>query len=64
MALDRWLADDEVSDRLCGVVSTGDTWRFGFLDREARRVTQDLRLYRVPDDLETLLGILFASLTD
>ncbi len=64
VALDRWLEDDEVSDRLYGVVSTGDSWRFGFLDREARRVTQNLRLYTVPDDLETILGILVALLTD
>ncbi len=64
VALDRWLEDDEVSDRLYGVVSTGDSWRFGFLDREARRVTQDLRLYTVPDDLAALMGILVALLTD
>ncbi len=64
VALDRWLEDEEVSDRLYGVVSTGDSWRFGFLDREARLVTQDLRLYTVPDDLEAIMGTLVALLTD
>ncbi len=64
IALDRWLEDDEAGDLLYGVVSTGDSWRFGFLDRKARRVTQDLRLYRVPDDIEDLVAILAALLTD
>ncbi len=64
VALDQWLEGEEVSDRLYGAVSTGDSWRFGFLDRSARCVTQDLRLYTVPDDLETLIGILIALLTD
>ncbi len=64
VALDRWLADEEISDHLYGVVSTGDSWRFGFLERKVRRVTQDLRLYTVPDDLEAIMGILVALLTD
>lgn len=64
VALDRWLGDDEAGERIYGSVSTGDSWRFGFLDRPARRVTQDLSLYTVPDDLEQLVGILTALLTD
>lgn len=64
IALDRWLNSDESSDRLYGIVSTGDAWRFGFLDRTARRITQDLRLYSVPDDLEQLVSILVALLKD
>lgn len=58
VALDRWIEEDEADDLLYGVVSTGDSWRFGFLDRKARHVTQDLRLYTVPDDIEALVAIL------
>ena len=38
-------------------------WRFGVLDRQARRVTQDLNLFRVPADLGPLLQILVGILT-
>ncbi len=42
--------------------SLGDAWRFGFLDRGREHLTQDLRLYTVPDDLERLVGTLVAIL--
>ncbi|MCP4660199.1 MAG: hypothetical protein GY856_32765 [bacterium] len=61
IALDRWLEETEPKT-LWGAVSMGDAWRFGFLDREAALLTQDLHLYPVPDDLERLLGILVAIL--
>lgn len=64
LALDQWLGGEEGSDRLNGVVSMGDAWRFGYLDREAKRVTRDLNLYRVPADFEEIVGILVALLTD
>ncbi len=63
VALDRWLEDDE-AEILWGVVSMGDAWRFGFLDRGSEHLTQDLRLYTVPDDLERLVGTLVAILAD
>ncbi|MEM9162668.1 MAG: hypothetical protein AAGC54_06310 [Cyanobacteria bacterium P01_F01_bin.4] len=43
---------------LYGAVTTGDIWKFGLLYREEKRIVQDINLYRVPADLEELLGIL------
>ena len=61
IALDRWV---ESSDSiLYGAVTTGDIWQFGSFDRQARKVTQDLMLYRVPTDLEVLMQILVKILT-
>ena len=41
-----------------GAVTTGDVWQFGSLDINEQRITQDITLYRVPDDLEELMTIL------
>ena len=61
VALDRWVDD---GDRILhGAVSTGEIWQFGILHRAAKKVTQDLNLYRVPADLEPLLRILVGILT-
>lgn len=60
IALDQWIESDQVL--LPGAVSTGNIWQFGQFDRQARQVTQDLQLYRVPTDLEDLLRILIQSL--
>jgi hypothetical protein len=46
-----------------GAVSIGKIWQFGMLDRQAKNVIQDLHLYRVPDDLRALMGILVGILT-
>ncbi|MGB0562902.1 MAG: hypothetical protein ACPGVO_14035 [Spirulinaceae cyanobacterium] len=47
---------------LYGAVTMGDVWRFGKLERDRQQITQDLNLFKVPDDLEplfkSLLGIL------
>jgi hypothetical protein len=61
IALDQWTNDDDVSV-LYGAVTTGDVWKFGRLDRAARHVTQDLNLFRVPEDLLTLLNSLVGIL--
>ncbi len=42
--------------RLYGAVTTGDVWKFGQLDRTSHHITQDLNLFRVPEDLPTLLN--------
>ena len=62
IALDRWLGDESSHELLYGAVSIGNAWQFGILDRAARRVTQDVNLYRVPGDFEQLLEILVALL--
>jgi hypothetical protein len=60
IALDQWI---ELSDPiLYGAVTTGDIWQFGTFDREQRIITQDVMLYRVPTDLETLVRILVGIL--
>ena len=58
IALDTWI--DEDMSLLYGAVTTGEDWRFGILDRNAKQVTQDIALYRVPENVETLLRVLIA----
>jgi hypothetical protein len=41
-----------------GAVTMGDVWRFGTLETARNLVTQDITLYRVPDDLDHLTRIL------
>lgn len=60
IALDSWVElDDPI---LYGAVTTGDIWQFGCFERSSRVVTQHLMLYRVPTDLEGLMGILVGIL--
>jgi hypothetical protein len=47
-----------------GVVTIGDVWRFGRLDTEQRIITQDTKLFTIPDDLSSILGILIRILTN
>lgn len=61
IALDKW--EDETPEVLYGAVSMGDIWQFGVLHRAQRLIQQDLNLFRVPDDLKDVLGILVACLT-
>ncbi len=42
----------------------GDVWKFAFLDRAEKRITEDLNTYGMPTALEEVLQILFAMLTD
>lgn len=61
LALDRWT--DRDTPQLYGAVTTGENWRFGILHREERRIVEDLKLYRVPEELERLMAILLGLLT-
>ena len=56
IALDRWVESDDPI--LYGAVTTGEIWQFGSFHRQARQITQDLMLHRVPTDLEVLMQIL------
>jgi hypothetical protein len=56
IALDQWIESDQ--EVLYGAISTGNIWQFGKFDRQARAITQDLDLFRVPADLSDLLRIL------
>ncbi|MFM7219096.1 MAG: hypothetical protein ACKO21_02560 [Nodosilinea sp.] len=60
IALDKWTESEQPI--LQGAVSTGDIWQFGILHREPRQIQQGLTLYRVPDDLESLIRILIKVL--
>ncbi|MBD2775751.1 hypothetical protein [Iningainema tapete] len=41
-----------------GAVTIGDVWRFGILDVKAQRITEDITIYSLPDNLEALLTVL------
>ena len=59
IALSEW---DSGLTFLYGAVTIGDIWIFGILDKEVKKIEQDVRSLRVPDDLEilmrTIVGIL------
>ncbi|OQY45491.1 MAG: hypothetical protein B6242_10155 [Anaerolineaceae bacterium 4572_78] len=61
IALDKWLDEDEKP--IFGAVTVGDIWRFGILNRQTKRITQDMNLFRVPADLDELLQVLLAILS-
>ncbi len=61
IALDQWINSD--NPILYGAVTTGNDWRFGEFHRQQRQVIQDLKLYRVPEELEILVGILISLLS-
>lgn len=56
IALDQWT--DTEQPMLYGAVSTGQIWQFGTFDRATKHLTEDLTLYRVPEELLTLGRIL------
>ncbi len=63
IALDRW-ASESPEPRFYGAVSVGDIWKFGFLDRREKKITEDSTTYSVPRELEDVMQILVAVLTD
>lgn len=60
VALDQWTRSPATT--LYGIVTTGEDWRFGRLDRPDRVVYQDPRRYRVPEELSELVSILLGIL--
>jgi hypothetical protein len=61
LALDQW--SDSTAEVLYGAVTTGTEWQFGMLHRAERRITQDLKLYRIPEELDRLTQILLGILS-
>lgn len=57
IALDQWI--DSPLPTLYGAVTTGDTWKFGLFERQARRVQKDVNTYAVPNNLSELVSVLF-----
>ena len=63
IALDQWTTSDASEVPIIyGAVTTGDIWKFGQFNRKEKQIVQDINLYRVPADLETLLRILINNL--
>jgi hypothetical protein len=63
IALDQW---EKTPDQaiLLGVVTTGKIWQFGRLDRAFKHIDQGLEQYRVPEDLDSVMRILVAALSN
>lgn len=60
IALDQWTSLTQPD--LLGAVTTGNIWQFGVLRRASKQVEQGLNLYRVTEDIETVMRILLAAL--
>ncbi len=56
------LAQLQGLERVYGAVTIGDAWRFGHLDAVKKTITQDIALYRIPDDLAQVMSILVGIL--
>ena len=44
---------------LYGAVTTGDNWKFGIFQRQEKIVYKDIIIYAIPNDLNSVLSILF-----
>ncbi|NJN32733.1 MAG: hypothetical protein HC824_21730 [Synechococcales cyanobacterium RM1_1_8] len=60
IALDQWTRSE--APLLYGAVTTGEDWRFGVFHRAERRLCQDQRRFRVPEELAELMAILVGIL--
>ncbi len=62
VALDQ-AEDEEIrSDQIYGAVSIGSLWQFGILHRAKKKIERDVQIYSVPNDLESLFGVLLGIL--
>lgn len=62
IALDQWTRSE--TPILYGAVTTGEDWRFGIYHRQSQQITEDLKLYRVPEEITTLVSILAGILNN
>jgi hypothetical protein len=60
IAMDKWADEDDKP--IYGVISMGNVWQFGILNRDTKLIVQDMNLFRVPADLDELLQILLTIL--
>ena len=58
------LSHIEERNILYGAVTIGDVWRFGKLDRDRKQITQDLNLFKIPDDLDPLIRVIVGILEE
>lgn len=61
ITLDQWERTPE-QPMLLGAVTTGKLWEFARLDRAQKHISLGLESYRVPEDIESFIGILVHSL--
>lgn len=61
IALDQWT--NSQTSLLYGAVTNGEDWRFGIYYRQDKRVVQDIKLYRVPEELEDLVRVIVEILS-
>ncbi|MBF2014680.1 MAG: hypothetical protein IGS23_05615 [Rivularia sp. T60_A2020_040] len=61
IALDQWTQSE--IPILYGAVTTGEDWRFGSYNRQNQEITEDFKLYRVPEEITILVNILVGILT-
>ena len=54
----------EPQAQIYGAVTIGSIWQFGQILGDQQTIRQDLTLYRVPEDLESVAGILTAMVGD
>ncbi|WGV27032.1 hypothetical protein [Halotia branconii] len=62
IALDQWINSDNLI--LYGAVTTGEDWRFVTYKRQEKQITEDFKLYRVPEELTELIKILVGILSN
>ena len=62
IALDQWITSD--TPILYGAVTTGEDWRFALYKRQGKQITEDIKLYRVPEELTELINILVSILNN
>jgi len=62
IALDKTLEIPQ--QHLYGVVTLGDIWRFGVLERNEKKLQKDMNAYRLPADLEELFLVLLGILEE
>lgn len=53
IALDKWT--DLPEPRLYGVISLGNSWQFACLERQEKRLRQDVNSYALPRDLDSIV---------
>ncbi|BAZ11221.1 hypothetical protein NIES4071_30470 [Calothrix sp. NIES-4071] len=61
IALDQWT--NSQTALLYGTVTNGEDWRFGIFYRQDKRIVQDIKLYRVPEELEELVRVIVGILS-
>lgn len=62
IALSQWINSE--MPVLYGAVTTGENWRFAIYNRQKKQITEDFKLYRVPEELIELTHILVGILSN